>query len=147
MKRRIYFLFYLEECVFSKSSDEKTFSSVVWIVPIPFGAALRVTQKGIEKHFTHSVGWPKNKSSFYKDFTPAGGFSIQTFTFLRKPFSLPAHFQWRKNGKNAVALCDGIGLGMLSKNSPSKGRILKEDIPDIKAFFSCEVDGAKSHLK
>ena len=136
MKRRIYFLFYLEECVISKSSDEKTFSSVVWIVPIPFGAALRVTQKGIEKHFTPTVGSPLQTSNFYKHFTPVGGFSIQTFTFRRKPFSLPAHFQWRKNGKNAVVLRDGIGLGMLSKNSPSKGRILKEDIPDNKAFLS-----------
>ena len=44
-------------------------------------------------------------------------------------------------------MCDGIGLGMLSKNSPSKRRILKEDIPDNKAFFSCADDCAKSHLK
>jgi len=44
-------------------------------------------------------------------------------------------------------LCDGIGLGMLSKNSPSKRRILKEDIPDNKAFFSCARGCAKSHLK
>jgi len=63
------------------------------------------------------------------------------------PLAPPAHFQWRRDGKNADALCDGIGLGMLSKNSPSKGRILKEDIPDIKAFFSCVEGHAKSHLK
>jgi len=81
--------------------------------------ALRVTKKGIEKHFTHAVGC-----------------QYKSLSFRRKPFSPPAHFQWRKNGKNAVALCDGIGLGMLSKNSPSKGRILKEDIPDNKAFLS-----------
>ncbi|WP_313258983.1 hypothetical protein, partial [Sphingobacterium sp.] len=56
-------------------------------------------------------------------------------------------FPWRKDGKNADASCDGIGLGMLSKNSPSKGRILKEDIPDNKAFYPCAKDSAKSHLK
>ncbi len=59
----------------------------------------------------------------------------------------PGSFPWRKNGKNADDLCDGIGLGMLSKNSPSKRRILKEDIPDNKAFFSCARGCAKSHLK
>ncbi|MGX1640072.1 hypothetical protein [Sphingobacterium sp. NPDC055431] len=69
------------------------------------------------------------------------------FTFQRKPFSPPAHFQWRKNGKNAVARCDGIGLGMLPQDHPIKREDIEEDIPDIKAFFSCEVDGAKSHLK
>jgi len=41
----------------------------------------------------------------------------------------------------------GLALECFLQNSPSKGRILKEDIPDNKAFFSCEVDGAKSHLK
>jgi len=103
------------------------------------------------KHFTHAVGWPKNKSPFYKDFTPSGGFSKHINihpSFRRKPFSPPpAHFQWRKNGKNAVALCDGIGLGMLLEDHPIKRDDLEEDIPDIKAFFSCVLDGAKSHLK
>ncbi|WP_254528035.1 MULTISPECIES: hypothetical protein [unclassified Sphingobacterium] len=48
---------------------------------------------------------------------------------------------------NAVARCDGIGLGMLPQDHPIKREDIEEDIPDIKAFFSCEVDGAKSHLK
>ncbi|WP_313189908.1 hypothetical protein [Sphingobacterium sp.] len=44
-------------------------------------------------------------------------------------------------------MCDGIGLGMLFEDHPIKRDDLQKDIPDIKAFFSCVVDGAKSHLK
>jgi len=58
-----------------------------------------------------------------------------------------AHFQWRKNGKNAVDPCDGIGLRMLPEYHPIKRDDIQEDIPDIKAFFSCVLDCAKSHLK
>jgi len=36
---------------------------------------------------------------------------------------------------------------MLPKYHPIKGDDILEDIPDIKAFFSCVLDGAKSHLK
>ncbi|WP_313512354.1 hypothetical protein [Sphingobacterium sp.] len=67
-------------------------------------------------------------------------------SFRRKPFS-PGSFPWRKDGKNAVDLCDGIGLGMLSKGHPIKRDVLLEDIPDNKAFFSCAGARAKSHLK
>ena len=83
----------------------------------------------------------------YKDFSPSRGF-LQTNIHSSAGSPL-AHgsFPWRKNGKNAYALCDGIGLGMLSKNSPSKRRILKEDIPDNKAFYPCMEARAKSHLK
>ncbi|WP_433896372.1 hypothetical protein [Sphingobacterium mizutaii] len=49
--------------------------------------------------------------------------------------------------KNADALCDGIGLGMLSEDHPIKRDDPMEDIPDNKAFFSCAKDSAKSHLK
>jgi len=43
-------------------------------------------------------------------------------------------FPWRKNGKNADELCDGIGLGMLSIDHPIKRDDLLKDIPDNKAF-------------
>ncbi len=56
-------------------------------------------------------------------------------------------FPWRKNGKNAVDLCDGIGLGMLSIDHPIKRDDLLKDIPDNKAFFPCALGCAKSHLK
>ncbi|WP_313369116.1 hypothetical protein [Sphingobacterium mizutaii] len=56
-------------------------------------------------------------------------------------------FPWRKNGKNADALRDGIGLGMLSEGHPIKRDDLLKDIPDNNAFFSCADDRAKSHLK
>ncbi|WP_409150027.1 hypothetical protein [Sphingobacterium sp. BS-2] len=55
--------------------------------------------------------------------------------------------QWRKNGKNADALCDGIGLGMLSIDHPIKRDDLLKDIPDNKAFYPCAGGRAKSHLK
>jgi|GEM_PF-2215957 len=58
---------------------------VILDFPRPFGAALRVTQKGIEKYFTHAVGSPLQTSNFYKDSTPAGGFySRNTKIFLPK---------------------------------------------------------------
>ncbi len=93
------------------------------------------------------MGYPINNSFFYKDFTPSRGF-LQTNIYPSEGSPLASgSFPWRKNGKNADALCDGIGLGLLSKNSPSKRRIVKEDIPDNKAFFSCVMGCAKSHLK
>jgi len=93
------------------------------------------------------VGYPINNSFFYKYFTPSRGF-LQTNIHSSAGSPLASgSFPWRTNGKNADALCDGIGLGLLSNNSPSKRRILKEDIPDNKAFFSCERGRAKSHLK
>jgi len=49
--------------------------------------------------------------------------------------------------KECRFLCDGIGLGMLSKGHPIKRDDLLKDIPDNKAFFSCADDCAKSHLK
>jgi len=48
---------------------------------------------------------------------------------------------------NAVDLCDGIGLGMLSKDHPIKRDDLLKDIPDNKAFYPRALDCAKSHLK
>ena len=48
--------------------------------------------------------------------------------------------------KNAVASSDGIGLGCFQEILPSKGRILKNGILDIKVFFSCADVRAKSHL-
>ncbi|MGX1642228.1 hypothetical protein [Sphingobacterium sp. NPDC055431] len=42
---------------------------------------------------------------------------------------------------------DGIGLGMLFHDHTIKRGDLAKDIPDIKAFYPCVVDGAKSHLK
>jgi len=75
------------------------------------------------------------------------GAQCKHLSFRRKAFSPPAHFQWRKNGKNADDLCDGIGLGMLSMDHPNKRDDLLKDIPDNKAFFSCERGCAKSHLK
>src|SRR5690606_41932175 len=56
-------------------------------------------------------------------------------------------FPWRRDGENADDLCEGIGLGMLSKDHPIKRDDLLKDIPDNKAFFSCPDDCAKSHLK
>ena len=44
-------------------------------------------------------------------------------------------------------MCDGIGLGMLSKGHPIKRDDLLKDIPDNKAFYPCADDRAKSHLK
>ena len=41
----------------------------------------------------------------------------------------------------------GSALECFQKNSPSKRRILKEGIPDNKAFYSCAGARAKSHLK
>jgi len=79
-----------------------------------------VTQKSIEKFFTPSGGWLLLPVIHYKDSTPLGVSPNKHFTFRRKSFSPLAHFQWRKNGKNAVVLSDGIGLGMLSKGHPIK---------------------------
>jgi len=39
--------------------------------------------------------------------------------------------------KECRCLCDGIGLGMLSKVHPIKRDEFLKDIPDNKAFFSC----------
>ena len=41
----------------------------------------------------------------------------------------------------------GLALECFQKNSPSKRRILKEGIPDNKAFYPCAGARAKSHLK
>jgi len=49
--------------------------------------------------------------------------------------------------KECRFLCDGIGLGMLSKGHPIKRDDLLKDIPDNKAFYPCADDRAKSHLK
>jgi len=66
---------------------------------------------------------------FLQRFHPLWGFAIQTTILPKEAFQLPAHFNWRKNGKNAVAWRDGIGF------------------LDIKTFFSCVVAAAKSHHK
>ena len=55
---------------------------------VPQNDPEKMTRRFVEKHFTHAVGWPRNKSPFYKYFTHAVGFSIQTFPFRRKHFSL-----------------------------------------------------------
>jgi len=118
----------------------------LWIVQRAFGGAIRVTLKEDRKIFHPRCGLSVLLFTFLQIFHPFQGFNTNIHPSAGSPLA-PGSFPWRKNGKNADDLCDGIGLGMLSKNSPSKRRILKEDIPDNKAFFSCARGCAKSHLK
>ncbi|WP_313189261.1 hypothetical protein [Sphingobacterium sp.] len=122
---------------------------VILDFPRPFGAALRVTQKGYGKIFNPRCGFAITNIKFLQRFHPRWGVLVPKYINLPSKGSplAPAHFQWRKNGKNAVDLCNGIGLGMLSNDHPIKRDDLMEDILDNKAFYPCDVDGAKSHLK
>ena len=43
-----------------------------------------------------------------KTFHPRCGFINTNISLPQEALQPPAHFQWRKNGKNADALCDGI---------------------------------------
>jgi len=51
--------------------------------------------------------FPLKISDVYKDFTPSRGF-LQTFILPKKALQPPAHFQWRKDGKNADACAMGL---------------------------------------
>ena len=85
---------------------------------------------------------------FYKDFTPSRVFQfIQTPTFRRKSFSPRLISSGGKMERMPMTCAMGLALECFLQNSPSKRRILKEDIPDNKAFFSCARGCAKSHLK
>jgi len=75
------------------------------------------------------------KGSFMLEFCIVS--ELRNIILPKEALQPPAHFQWRKNGKNADVLCDGIGLGMLSKVHPIKRDEFLKDIPDNKAFFSC----------
>jgi len=68
-------------------------------------------------------------------------------SFRRKSFSNRLISSGGKMERMPLTCAMGLALGCFLQNSPTKGRILKKDIPDNKAFFSCALDGAKSHLK
>ncbi len=118
--------------------------------PRPFGGALRVTHKRYRKTFHPRCGFAAEQITLLQRFHPLWGFLKTykyTLSFRRKPFSPRLISNGGKMERMPMPCAMGLALECILKIISSKRRILKEDIPDIKAFFSCVVDGAKSHLK
>jgi len=105
------------------------------------------TKKGIEKYFTHAVGYPQIDPIIYKDSTPLGVWIINKHHPSAGSPLASGSFPVAEKWKECRCLCDGIGLGMLSIDHPIKRDDLLKDIPDNKAFYPCADDCAKSHLK